>query len=38
MLTVLFAFVAVVVLLIVVLLQAWFYNWKVELLARGPAR
>ena len=38
MLTVLFAFVAVVVLLIVVLLQAWFYNWKVELSAQrtGP--
>ncbi len=38
MLTVLFAFVAVVVLLIVVLLQAWFYNWKVDLLAQrtGP--
>ncbi|MGO9114677.1 MAG: hypothetical protein ACLP9L_36130 [Thermoguttaceae bacterium] len=38
MLTVLFAFVAVVVLLVVVLLQAWFYNWKVELLAQrsGP--
>ena len=35
LLTVLVAFVAVVVLLIVVLLQAWFYNWKVELL--GPA-
>jgi len=38
MLTVLFAFVAVVVLLVVVLLQAWFYNWKVELTAQrtGP--
>ncbi len=38
MLTVLFALVAVVVLLAVVLLQAWFYNWKVELTARqsGP--
>ena len=38
MLTVLFAFVAVVVLLFVVLLQAWFYNWKVDLLAQrnGP--
>ena len=38
LLTVLGAFVAVVVLLIVVLLQAWFYNWKVELSARctGP--
>ncbi len=38
MLTVLFAFVAVVVLLIVVLLQAWFYNWKVGLMAErtGP--
>ena len=35
MLTVLFAFVAVVVLLVVVLLQAWFYNWKVEVLARS---
>ena len=33
-----FAFVAVVVLLVVVLLQAWFYNWKVDLLAQrtGP--
>ena len=38
LLTVLFTFVAVVVLLIVVLLQAWFYNWKVELQAQrtGP--
>ena len=38
LLTVLGAFVAVVVLLIVVLLQAWFYNWKVELSAQrtGP--
>ena len=38
LLTVLFAFVAVVVLLVVVLLQAWFYNWKVELPAQrtGP--
>jgi len=38
LLTVLFALVAVVVLLIVVLLQAWFYNWKVELSAQrsGP--
>jgi hypothetical protein len=38
MLTVLFGFVAVVVLLVVVLLQAWFYNWKVELIAQrtGP--
>jgi hypothetical protein len=38
LLSVLFAFVAVVVLLVVVLLQAWFYNWKVELLAQrsGP--
>ena len=38
LLTVLGAFVAVVVLLIVVLLQVWFYNWKVELSARrtGP--
>jgi hypothetical protein len=38
LLTVLFAFVAVVVLLVVVLLQAWFYNWKVELSAQrtGP--
>ena len=35
LLTVLFAFVAIVVLLIVVLLQAWFYNWKVDLLARN---
>jgi len=40
MLTVLFAFVAVVVLLAVVLLQAWFYNWKVELTAQrlGPIK
>ena len=40
LLTVLFAFVAVVVLLVVVLLQAWFYNWKVEFLAQrtGPRR
>jgi len=37
LLTVLGAFVAVVVLLIVVLLQAWFYNWKVEVLARQPS-
>jgi len=38
MLTVLFALVAIVVLLVVVLLQAWFYNWKVELTAQriGP--
>jgi hypothetical protein len=38
MLTVLFAFVAIVVLLVVVLLQAWFYNWKVELTVQrtGP--
>jgi hypothetical protein len=38
LLTVLFAFVAVVILLVVVLLQAWFYNWKVELQAQrsGP--
>ncbi len=38
MLTVLFAFVAIVVLLVVVLLQAWFYNWKVDLQAQrlGP--
>src|SRR5208337_753273 len=38
LLTVLFSFVAVVVLLVVVLLQAWFYNWKLELLAErtGP--
>jgi hypothetical protein len=38
LLTVLFAFVAVVVLLVVVLLQAWFYNWKMELVSRrtGP--
>jgi hypothetical protein len=38
MLTVLFGFVAVVVLLVVVLLQVWFYNWKVELSAQraGP--
>ena len=38
LLTVLFAFVAVVVLLVVVLLQAWFYNWKVDLMAErtGP--
>ncbi len=38
LLTVLFAFVAVVVLLVVVLLQAWFYNWKVNLMAErtGP--
>ena len=38
LLTVLLAFVAVVVLLVVVLLQAWFYNWKLELSARqsGP--
>jgi hypothetical protein len=37
-LTVLFAFVAVVIVLVVVLLQAWFYNWKVDLLAErmGP--
>ena len=35
LLTVLCAFVAVVVLLIVVLLQAWFYNWKMEV--AGPA-
>ena len=34
LLTVLFAFVAIVVLLIVVLLQAWFYNWKMELQAQ----
>ena len=32
--TVLFAFVAIVILLIVVLLQAWFYNWKVDLQAQ----
>jgi hypothetical protein len=37
MLTVLFAFVAIVVLLVVVLLQAWFYNWKVEILTQWPA-
>ena len=38
MLSVLFALVAVVIVLIAVLLQAWFYNWKVELLAQraGP--
>jgi hypothetical protein len=38
LLTVLFAFVAVVVLLVVVLLQAWFYNWRGDLLAQrtGP--
>ncbi len=35
LLTVLFAFVAVVVLLVVVLLQAWFYNWRVDVLARN---
>jgi hypothetical protein len=34
LLTVLFSFVAVVVLLIVVLLQAWFYNWRLEALAQ----
>ncbi len=34
MLIVLFAFCAIVILLIVVLLQAWFYNWKVDLLAQ----
>ncbi len=37
LLTVLGALVAVVVVLIVVLLQAWFYNWKVELSARQPS-
>ncbi len=37
LLTVLGAFVAVAVLLIVVLLQAWFYNWKVDVLARQPS-
>jgi len=38
MLSVLFAFVAIVIVLIAVLLQAWFYNWKVDLLAQraGP--
>jgi hypothetical protein len=38
LLTVLFTFVAVVVLLVVVLLQAWFYNWQGDLLAQrtGP--
>ena len=38
LLCVLFAFVAVVVLLSVFLLQAWFYNWKGDLLAQrnGP--
>jgi hypothetical protein len=38
LLSVLFAFVAVVVLLVIVLLQAWFYNWKGDLLAQrnGP--
>lgn len=38
LLSVLGTFVAVVVLLIAVLLQAWFYNWKVEFSARqsGP--
>jgi hypothetical protein len=36
LLTVLLAFVAVVVLLVVVLLQAWFYNWKVEVVAQRP--
>ena len=36
MLIVLFAFVAIAILLIVVLLQAWFYNWKVDLAARQP--
>ena len=37
-LTVLFAFVAVSIVLVAVLLQAWFYNWKVDLLSerRGP--
>jgi hypothetical protein len=37
-LSVLFALVAVVIVLIAVLLQAWFYNWKVDLLAQraGP--
>ena len=38
MLTVVVRMVAVVVLLVAVLLQAWFYNWKVELIAQrsGP--
>jgi len=38
MLTVLGAMVAVVIVLIVVLLQAWFYNWKDAMIARraGP--
>ncbi len=38
LLTVVGALVAVVVLLIAVLLQAWFYNWKLDLIAQrsGP--
>jgi hypothetical protein len=38
LLSVLFAFVAVVVLLAVVLLQAWFYNWRMDLVSQrtGP--
>ena len=35
LLTVVGAFVAVVVLLIAVLLQAWFYNWQFDALAQG---
>ena len=38
MLIVLFALCGVVILLIVVLLQAWFYNWKVDLVSRASRR